>query len=112
MIRKTSLLRKIEPVMRRSSFTNKDAAHPGPSCDAKALIVPEIVYVMPRIASQTPYPDRSPLYDVRNPAPKSLKDNRREVMFSRTNNARPAISASQALGDQTIWWSQTGSNRR
>jgi hypothetical protein len=28
MIRKTSLLRKIEPVMRRSSFTNKDAAHP------------------------------------------------------------------------------------
>jgi hypothetical protein len=26
LIRKTSLLRKIEPVMRRSSFTNKDAA--------------------------------------------------------------------------------------
>jgi hypothetical protein len=31
--------------MRRSSFTNKDAAQLRTSCDVKALIVPEIVYV-------------------------------------------------------------------
>ena len=29
MIRKTSLLRKIEPIVRRSSFTNKDAVTQG-----------------------------------------------------------------------------------
>ena len=49
--------------------------------------------------------DRSPLYDVRNHADRILvRITECEVMFSRT----------MVLADQrsTIWWSQTGSNRR
>ena len=38
----------------------------------------------PRIASLDPNSDQSPLYDVRNPAGASVKDNACEVMFSRT----------------------------
>jgi hypothetical protein len=45
LIRKTSLLRKIEPVMRRSSFTNKDAEPFTHLAMREAPIVPEIVYV-------------------------------------------------------------------
>ncbi|CAN0490566.1 unnamed protein product [Phaeothamnion confervicola] len=36
MIRKTSLLRKIEPIVRRSSFTNKDAVTQGNNTDRLA----------------------------------------------------------------------------
>jgi hypothetical protein len=71
LIRKTSLLRKIEPVMRRSSFTNKDAKALHPSCDARSAHCPGDSVCDTRIASQVPYPERSPLYDVRNPAPRS-----------------------------------------
>src|SRR5689334_17516529 len=49
--------------------------------------------------------DRSPLYDVRNHAsrcPGESKELRNDV-------SRTMI---KAIGDQTIWWSQTGSNRR
>jgi hypothetical protein len=43
--------------------------------------VPEIVIAIPRIASQIPNSDQSPLYDVRNPARPSDKDATCEVMF-------------------------------
>ncbi len=46
--------------------------------------VPEIVIVTLRIASQIPNPDRSPLYDVRNPARASRKDNDMRSDVSRT----------------------------
>jgi hypothetical protein len=86
-----------------------------------------------RDASQIPNSDQSPLYDVRNPAPVSVKDNAREVMFSRTIllrhssiNDQPAFALSSHAGHASpfgsatatrspkgeAWWSQTGSNRR
>ena len=46
--------------------------------------VPEIVIGMLRIAPRLPNSDRSPLYDVINPAVASCSDNECEVMFSRT----------------------------
>ena len=67
MIRKTSLLRKINPIARRSSFANNGMqcgsfrgsvriqCHGDSDCD-------------PQIALQIPNSDQSPLYDVRNPA--------------------------------------------
>jgi hypothetical protein len=85
MIRKTSLLRKIEPTTRRSSFVGKDrnteamqakrsCANPGDYIDR------------PQIALQILYSDRSPLYDVRNPASNIRKDITSEVMLSRNSN--------------------------
>jgi len=43
LIRKTSLLRKIEPVMRRSSFTNKDRPR-NPLTSVTTTFVLEIVF--------------------------------------------------------------------
>src|SRR4051794_35764117 len=54
-----------------------------------------------------PNPDRSPLYDVRNPACASVKDDACEVLFL----ADDFDEASLSILD-SIWWSQTGSNRR
>src|SRR5258708_20335750 len=45
----------------------------------------EIVIEILQIASQIPNSDRSPLYDVRNPARASCEGHACEVMFSRTN---------------------------
>src|SRR5258708_19833875 len=89
----------------------------------------EIVIEILQIASQIPNSDRSPLYDVRNPARASCEGHACEVMFSRTNllgrwsarlrsssydaaayrydRACPAIAGVASEG----WWSQTGSNR-
>jgi hypothetical protein len=84
----------------------------------------------PQIASQIPYPDRSPLYDVRNPAPASRKERKVRSDVSRTANwhtgsaiksqptvALPAMpgalrSATPRVAEGEAWWSQTGSNRR
>jgi len=73
MIRKTSLLRKINPMMRRSSFTKKIIYN------SRILqVLPcerperrndlEIMNWIPQITLQTQNSDQSPLYDVRNPA--------------------------------------------
>src|SRR5450759_730872 len=43
LIRKTSLLRKINPMMRRSSFTNKDIYKPAHLAMSERRNVPEIV---------------------------------------------------------------------
>src|ERR1700731_3787323 len=73
LIRKTSLLRKINPMMRRSSFTKKIIfnlrilqALPSKRHDRRNAL--EIMNWTPQIALQIQNSDRSPLYDVRNPA--------------------------------------------
>jgi hypothetical protein len=84
LIRKTSLLRKIEPIARRSSFANKDHSQPAHLAMNERRNDLEIVIEYPRIASQIPNSDRSPLYDVRYPARRVHPDSACEVMFSRT----------------------------
>jgi hypothetical protein len=91
--------------------------------------VPEIVIAIPRIASQIPNSDQSPLYDVRNPARPSDKDATCEVMFRgrllwlgsraglRCFELRRAhfdrlCPAAPRIAEGEAWWSQTGSNRR
>ncbi len=64
---------------------------------------------IPRIASQIPNSDRSPLYDVRNPARASREGRACEVMF-RGRNVWPVKLTVSIFN--SIWWSQTGSNRR
>src|SRR6201992_4439052 len=76
LIRKTSLLRKINPMMRRSSFTKKIIYNPHV---LQKLICRthrrrndlEIMNWIPQIALQIQNSDRSPLYDVRNHATSS-----------------------------------------
>jgi hypothetical protein len=73
MIRKTSLLRKINPMMRRSSFTkkiiyNSHILQELPYETHKRRNDLEIMNWAPQITLQTQNSDRSPLYDVRNPA--------------------------------------------
>jgi hypothetical protein len=48
MIRKTSLLRKINPMMRRSSFTNKGMFTTRPSCDGRADKISWRLVIEPR----------------------------------------------------------------
>ena len=117
LIRKTSLLRKINPMMRRSSFTKKDIykpdhpSHLSMSCDERAPKCPGDYDCDARIASQIPNSDQSPLYDVRNPAVHPVKDNTCEVMFRGRYSKAPLSRAVSSIF-KTIWWSQTGSNRR
>jgi hypothetical protein len=82
LIRKTSLLRKINPMMRRSSFTKKIIYNlrilqvlPNKKHERRNDL--EIVNWIPQIALQIQNSDRSPLYDVRNPAARHpVKDER------------------------------------
>ena len=65
----------------------------------------------PRLATvplAIPDPDRSPLYDVRNPAGVSFQGLRMRSVVSR--GRRFCRDGPTAL--DSIWWSQTGSNRR
>src|SRR5258708_8736113 len=89
----------------------------------------EIVIEILQIASQITNSDRSPHYDVRNPARASCEGHACEVMFSRTNllgrwsaRLRPrglrracfvfGPVAAPRVAEGEAWWSQTGSNRR
>jgi hypothetical protein len=72
LIRKTSLLRKIEPIARRSGFANKIIYNPQilqllPCKTRERRNDLEIVKDAHRI-SMRPNSDRSPLYDVRKHA--------------------------------------------
>src|SRR5262245_45083660 len=58
-----------------------------------------------QIALQTPNSDRSPLYDVRYHARRYSSEQRERSDVSRT------IFETVSIFD-SIWWSQTGSNRR
>jgi hypothetical protein len=68
--------------------------------------VPEIVIAILRIASQIPNSDQSPLYDVKNPARASVRTTHAKRCF----RGRIFTAASSIFN--SIWWSQTGSNRR
>ncbi len=77
LIRKTSLLRKINPMMRRSSFTKKIIYNSHilqvlPCERRERRNDLEIMNWIPQIALQIQNSDRSPLYDVRNPARASI----------------------------------------
>jgi hypothetical protein len=115
LIRKTSLLRKINPMMRRSSFTKKIIYN------SRILqVLPykrrerrndlEIMNWIPQITLQTQNSDQSPLYDVRNPARTSCKgcDMRSDVsrtMFERQaleqEHLRSSIPSGGARRDRT-----------
>jgi hypothetical protein len=60
-------------MMRRSSFINEDIYNPLTFAMNKRRNIPEIVIEIPQIASQIPNSDRSPLYDVKNPAGASVR---------------------------------------
>src|ERR1700733_14291394 len=94
MIRKTSLLRKINPMMRRSSFTKKIIYNPHilqvlPCERRERRNDLEIMNWIPQITLQTQNSDQSPLYDVRNPASRHPgEDERMRSDVSRTTNTR------------------------
>ena len=76
----------------------------------------EIMNWYPQIALQIQNSDRSPLYDVRNPAGKVCEDVACEVMFRGRLFEAPCSSTASCSRMASIfdfiWWSQTGSNRR
>jgi hypothetical protein len=84
LIRKTSLLRKINPMMRRSSFTNKEHLQlPHLAMNERRNVPGDSDWSL-QIASQIPNSDQSPLYDVRNPAGASCEGQRMRSDVSRT----------------------------
>src|SRR6201996_7007251 len=109
LIRKTSLLRRSEPIARRSSFANKDHLQlairlatdnkrrndPGDSEGSRNCLHDptwiDLLFTMSEITQS----------DV------LVRTTNCETMFSRTT-----VKPYSAVGNQTIWWSQTGSNRR
>ena len=127
LIRKTSLLRKIEPIARRSSFANKDHLQPVHLAMNERRNDLEIVKGRANCFARS-NSDRSPLYDVRNPARASREDSDMRSDVSRTIIWVATVSPSSLfelrraasrlmLGCATrsqaeAWWSQTGSNRR
>ena len=127
LIRKTSLLRKIEPIARRSSFANRIIYNPLHLAMNERRNDLEIMNWIPQIALRIQNSDRSPLYDVRNPASDICEDAACEVMFSRTiwfwsarlrslelrrGSLRKKACRAEAGVTSEGWWSQTGSNRR
>jgi hypothetical protein len=134
LIRKTSLLRKINPTMRRSSFTNKDIYQPAHLAMNERRNVPEIVIAICELLrrSQTRINLLFTMSEI--PHPRPVKDDACEVMFSRTmflwrpglaimvspsslfraapGTLRSACPAAPRIAEGEAWWSQTGSNRR
>ena len=84
LIRKTSLLRKINPMMRRSSFTNKDIYQPAHLAMNERRNVPEIVIAICELLrrSQTRINLLFTMSEI--PQARPVKDDACEVMFSRT----------------------------
>ena len=111
LTRKTSLLRKIGPIARRSSFATKivlqlaHLTHLAMSCDARAPktiwrlgMVPANCFAGSKLGSIS-----------------SLRCQKTRILLSiQTSRMRSDVSRTTVpdLGNQTIWWSQTGSNRR
>ena len=90
MIRKTSLLRKINPIARRSSFARKIIYNSLTSLILRRVSMRErrndleIMNWYPQIALQIPNSDRSPLYDVRYHARRCPSGQRMRIDVSRT----------------------------
>src|SRR5215813_2543667 len=82
LIRKTSLLRKIEPIARRSSFANRiiyNSLQPHGISERRN----DLEIVMARaILTARPNSDRSPLYDVRKPATLVTRTRMRSDVFA------------------------------
>ena len=131
LIRKTSLLRKINPMMRRSSFINKDIYQPAHLAMNERRNVPEIVIAICELLrrSQTRINLLFTMSEI--PHARPVKDNACEVMFRgrcfwrpwsarlRSFELRRARLALRLLRGRATrspkgeaWWSQTGSNRR
>jgi hypothetical protein len=129
LIRKTSLLRKINPMMRRSSFTNKDIYQPAHLAMNERRNVPEIVIAICELLrrSQTRINLLFTMSEI--PHARPVTDYACEVMFSRTmflativspsslfratpGTLRSACPAAPRIAKGEAWWSQTGSNRR
>src|SRR6266436_6143268 len=130
LIRKTSLLRKINPMMRRSSFTNKDIYNSHHLAMNERRNVPEIVIATHELLrrSQTRINLLFTMSEIPHAHP--VKDATCEVMFRgrclwpqwsarlrsfelrrgslRYDRACRAEAGTASEG----WWSQTGSNRR
>ena len=71
----------------------------------------EIRNEIPQIALQIPNSDRSPLYDVRYHARRRPSGLRMRIDFSRTMMKGVLLAGYLSIFN-SIWWSQTGSNRR
>src|ERR1700710_1123479 len=71
----------------------------------------EIMNWIPQITLQIQNSDQSPLYDVRNHASKVCEDFDLRSDVSRTI-IRGALQQALHRSSNSIWWSQTGSNRR
>jgi hypothetical protein len=111
LIRKTSLLRKINPMMRRSSFTNKGHLQLPHLAMNERRNVPEIVNGISELLrrSQTRINLLFTMSEIPHANPVG-RDMRSDV--SRTTLTTKRFLNDKISGDQTIWWSQTGSNRR
>src|SRR6266852_6126921 len=81
LIRKTSLLRKINPMMRRSSFTNKDIYQPAHLAMNERRNVPEIVIVIRELLRRSQTPTNLLFTMSEIPQARPVKDNACEVMF-------------------------------
>ena len=129
LIRKTSLLRKIEPIARRSSFANKDHLQPAHLAMGErrndleivkgraiaCTIQPGSISSLRCQKSRMSHPGEDggrrsdvfadDVFDVAH-SPSSLFELRRGSL--RFDRARLAVAGAASEG----WWSQTGSNRR
>ena len=118
MIRKTSLLHKIGPMMRRSSFTKKiilqlDHLARGKTTKRRKRPGDYARFSRPHVLRHDfaiPSSDRSPLYDVRNHACRSIRREamRNSLLFAdirrthsgrlRSNQSRSTITSNQTSG--------------
>ena len=130
LIRKTSLLRKIEPIARRSSFANRIIYNPLIYSMNERRNDLEIVIVIHELLrrSQTRIDLLFTMSEIPHACP--VKDNACEVMFrgrcgygfyrlpvfALTSYAGHASAfscvAAPRVANGEAWWSQTGSNRR
>jgi hypothetical protein len=106
LTRKTSLLRKIGPIARRSSFANKDHLQPAINLATDNERRNDLEIVKGRaIACTIQLGSISSLRCQKSRKPDPGEDHgMRSDVF--------ADDGLWSIDDQTIWWSQTGSNRR
>ena len=105
LIRKTSLLRKINPMMRRSSFTNKDIYQPAHLAMNERRNVPEIVIAICELLrrSQTRINLLFTMSEI--PHARPVKDATCEVMFRGRcfgHNGQPVFALSSFAGQTSI----------